>query len=294
MTRPRIGTVFVPTWAPELLQPVARAAEAAGLDDLWLWEDCFKESGPAAAGAALAWTERISVGIGLMPAPMRNVATIAMEIATLERLFPGRFTPVVGHGVQDWMGQLGARAASPLTLLREYATALRRLLDGESVTTAGDYVHLDGVQLQWPSAEPSRLLIGGEGPKTLALAAELGDGTMFTSALTEQQIVDNAALVTAALVTGATAGRPHELIAHLMVTCGADARARLDAELQDWGRTSSDAGIAADSPADVAAAIDRLAAAGVTTVAVHGVTAEPDPVALTTWIGREVAPLVGA
>ena len=40
-----------------------------------------------------------------------------MEIATIERLFPGRFVPAIGHGVQRWMGQVGARVESPLTLL---------------------------------------------------------------------------------------------------------------------------------------------------------------------------------
>jgi alkanesulfonate monooxygenase SsuD/methylene tetrahydromethanopterin reductase-like flavin-dependent oxidoreductase (luciferase family) len=185
------------------------------------------------------------------------------------------------------MGQIGARAESPLTLLREYATALRRLLDGESVTVDGRYVHLDDVKLEWPSAAKSRLLLGGEGPKTLALAAELGDGTMLTSALVEHAIADSAATVTAA-----TGGRQHEIIAHLMVTRGPDARAMLDTELQDWGRSSPDAGIAATGPEVVAAAIDRLAGFGVTTVVVHGVTAEPDPVGFTSWIGREVAPLV--
>jgi alkanesulfonate monooxygenase SsuD/methylene tetrahydromethanopterin reductase-like flavin-dependent oxidoreductase (luciferase family) len=286
-TRPRIGVVCLPTWAPELLRPVAHAAEDTGLDELWLWEDCFKAAGPASASAALAWTDRICVGIGLMPAPLRNVATTAMEIAALERHFPGRFIPVIGHGVQDWMGQIGARAESPLTLLREYAIALRRLLDGETVSVDGRYVRLDGVRLDWPSPGPSRLLIGGEGPKTLALAAELGDGTMLTSALTESQIVASADAVRAA---GAAAG--HEIVAHLMVTRGPDARALLDAELRDWGRPP-EAGIAAAAPGEVAEVIDRVAAAGASTVIVNGVTAEPDPVGLTTWIGREVLPLVG-
>lgn len=44
MTRPRIGTVFLPTWAPEHLKSVALAAETSGLDDLWFWEDCFVHS----------------------------------------------------------------------------------------------------------------------------------------------------------------------------------------------------------------------------------------------------------
>ena len=115
-----LGAVFRPQLPPEKLRDVARAADAAGLEELWLWEDCFLEGGVSAASAALAWTERLRVGIGLLPVPLRNVAVTAMETATLDRLFPGRFTLTVGHGVQDWMGQVGARAESPVTLLREY------------------------------------------------------------------------------------------------------------------------------------------------------------------------------
>ena len=97
------------------------AADAAGLEELWLWEDCFRESGLAPAAAVLAWTERIRVGVGLYPVPLRNVALTAMELASVERLFPGRHIVGVGHGVQEWMGQVGARVESPVTLLREPA-----------------------------------------------------------------------------------------------------------------------------------------------------------------------------
>ena len=135
MTTPRLGSAFVPTHAPESLRALATSAESAGLDDLWVWEDCFKQSGLASAAAALAWTERVRVGIGLMPAPLRSTAITAMEVATLERAFPGRLVAGVGHGVQEWMGQAGVRVSSPLTLLREHTTALRALLSGGEVTT---------------------------------------------------------------------------------------------------------------------------------------------------------------
>ena len=98
MTAPRIGTVFLPGWAPELIRPVARMAESVGLDDPWFWEDCFNAAGPSSAAVALASTDSITVGIGLLPAPLRQVALAAMEIATLQRVFPGRFVPVIGHG----------------------------------------------------------------------------------------------------------------------------------------------------------------------------------------------------
>jgi alkanesulfonate monooxygenase SsuD/methylene tetrahydromethanopterin reductase-like flavin-dependent oxidoreductase (luciferase family) len=67
-----LGLIFLPQLAPERLREVARAADTAGLDELWLWEDCFFESGIASAAAALAWTERVRVGIGLLPVPLRN------------------------------------------------------------------------------------------------------------------------------------------------------------------------------------------------------------------------------
>ncbi|HZD72555.1 MAG TPA: LLM class flavin-dependent oxidoreductase [Actinomycetota bacterium] len=175
-----LGAVFLPQLPPERLRGVARAADEAGLEELWLWEDCFRESGVASAAAALAWTGRLRVGVGLLPVPLRNVALTAMEVATLDRLFPGRLLVGVGHGVQGWMGQVGARVVSPLTLLREYAVALRVLLHGEEVTTEGTYVRLDKVALDWPPADPPALLVGAVGPRTLRLCGEVADGTILT------------------------------------------------------------------------------------------------------------------
>src|SRR3954471_14606822 len=151
---PALGFCFVPTHPPETLPALARSVERHGLDELWVWEDCFKQSGVASAAVARATTSGLRVGIGLLPVPLRNVALTAMELATLERLFPGRLVAGVGHGVQTWMEQAGARVASPLTLLREYATALRALLAGDRVSVSGRYVRLDDVALDWPPDVP--------------------------------------------------------------------------------------------------------------------------------------------
>lgn len=185
-----LGAIFPPDLPPERLRSVALAADHAGLEQLWLWEDCFKESGIAASAAVLAWTERLTVGIGLLPVPLRNVALTAMEIATLERLFPGRLVPGVGHGVADWMAQVGARADSPMTLLREYTTALRSLLHGETVTTSGRYVQLRDVALDWAPFSPPPLLVGAVRERTVTLAGELGDGVILTGETTPDVLRD--------------------------------------------------------------------------------------------------------
>jgi alkanesulfonate monooxygenase SsuD/methylene tetrahydromethanopterin reductase-like flavin-dependent oxidoreductase (luciferase family) len=188
---PRLGVVFRPQSPPEQLRDAVQAADAAGVDELWLWEDCFLEGGLTTATAALAWSDRVSVGVGLLPVPLRNPALAAMEVATLARLFPGRLTVALGHGVQDWMHQVGAAVESPMTLLREHTSAVRALLHGETVTTEGRYVRLDAVALDWPPSTPPRLLVGARGPKTVALAGEVSDGVLLDS-VTDPDVVRRA------------------------------------------------------------------------------------------------------
>lgn len=178
---PTTGVVFRPQSPPEELRAVVAHAEAAGLAELWLWEDCFLEGGLTTAAAALAWSERLVVGVGLLPVPLRNPAIAAMEIATLARMFPGRITVALGHGVQNWMAQVGAAVDSPMTLLREHATAVRSLLAGETVDVSGRYVRLDRVALDWPPPAPPRLLVGGRGPRTLTFGGEVADGVLLDS-----------------------------------------------------------------------------------------------------------------
>ena len=84
-----VGVVFRPQSPPERLREVVEAADAAGVGELWLWEDCFWEGGLTAAAAALAWSERLRIGIGLLPVALRNPAVVAMEIATLCAVVPG-------------------------------------------------------------------------------------------------------------------------------------------------------------------------------------------------------------
>ena len=77
------------------------------------------------------------------------------------------------------MGQAGARVESPMTLLREWTSAVRALLHGERLTVSGRYVTIDGVALDRPPATPPPVYIGGSGPKTLALAGSLADGLLL-------------------------------------------------------------------------------------------------------------------
>ncbi|HEV7949366.1 MAG TPA: LLM class flavin-dependent oxidoreductase, partial [Glaciihabitans sp.] len=79
----------------------ARRAEGLGFDEVWVVEDLGFRGGIAQAAAVLASTTHVTVGVGILPAGARNVAFAAMEIATLEELFPGRVVVGIGHGMPD-------------------------------------------------------------------------------------------------------------------------------------------------------------------------------------------------
>jgi len=66
--RPRLGVLVGAKEPVAELPATVRAAEAAGYDELWLAEDCFLHGGLTAAATALALTERLTVGTGLLPA----------------------------------------------------------------------------------------------------------------------------------------------------------------------------------------------------------------------------------
>jgi len=286
-----LGAVFRPQLPPERLRAVVELADASGLEELWLWEDCFREGGISAAAAALAWSERVRIGVGLLPVPLRNVAITAMEAATLYRLFPGRPVLAVGHGVQDWMGQVGARAESPVTLLREHLDALRALLRGERLTTQGRYVKLDDVGLDWPPAAPVEILAGAGGPRTLRLSGAAADGTVLTASTAPdgvrraRQLIDEGR---------ESAGRTeaHKVVVYLLTATGPGAAARLRAELAEEGLESvPDLGVAGDAGA-VAKAVQRLVEAGADTVVLQPTGDEPDPEAFVRFAAEEVRALV--
>ncbi|MEY2849489.1 MAG: hypothetical protein RI885_2156 [Actinomycetota bacterium] len=191
----RIG-VTVPRDIPigDLI-PFARRAEQLGFDELWTIEDCFFRGGFSQTATVLAVTTTIHVGIGIVPAAVRNAAFTALETATLAELHPGRVTLGIGHGVTDWMKQVGVWPASPLTMLSETLSSVRGLLRGDTVSVDGRYVSLDDVVLESaPSVVPD-VLAGVRGPKSLEVASRLADGVVLAEPVTPEYLAAVRSLV---------------------------------------------------------------------------------------------------
>jgi 5,10-methylenetetrahydromethanopterin reductase len=167
--------------------------------------------------------------------------------------------------VQDWMGQAGTRAGSPMTLLREYTIALSALLGGQRVTTHGQYVRLDGVALDFPPLVAPPLLVGGVGPRTVALAGELADGVIMPGGVSPGQVRTASGQFRAAR-SGYGSG-PGQVVVFVAVPAQSPAR-------------------------DIAATVNEYSAAGATHVAVLAAEDDADLVQFAAILGHEVRPLV--
>jgi 5,10-methylenetetrahydromethanopterin reductase len=209
----RIGVMLPRDLPANRVLPFARRADELGFDELWVVEDLGFRGGIAQTAAVLAATERIRVGVGILPAASRNVAFAAMECATLAELFPGRVDIGLGHGMPDWMRSVGIWPASPLTLLEEYATALRGLLRGDTVTADGPYVRLDGVRLDMVPASPPDILLGVRSPKSLALSGRVADGTILAEPVTPEYVAEARSRIDAS---------PHRIVAYNVASVDAD------------------------------------------------------------------------
>jgi alkanesulfonate monooxygenase SsuD/methylene tetrahydromethanopterin reductase-like flavin-dependent oxidoreductase (luciferase family) len=197
--------------------PFVQKAEQLGFDELWVVEDCFFRGGFAQAAVALASTQSIRVGIGILPAPVRNAAFTALETNTLAEIYPGRLLLGIGHGMPSWMQQVGDRPASILTLLDEQLTALRTLLAGGRLDVEGRYVRIDDVQLDSPATTAPPVLAGVRGPKSLAVAGRSADGTILAEPVTPEYL--------AAALGHIAATGPHTVVAYNVAAVDDDAAA---------------------------------------------------------------------
>jgi F420-dependent oxidoreductase-like protein len=162
-------------------------AERLGYDSLWAAESYGSD-----VLTPLAWwgasTERMRLGTAIVQMSARTPAATAMAAMTMDHLSGGRFILGLGvSGPQVVEGWYGQPFAKPLARTREYVSIVRDIVARrDRVTAPGPHYPLpypDGTGLAKPlksTLHPVReeipIFLGAEGPKNIALAAEICDG----------------------------------------------------------------------------------------------------------------------
>ncbi|MEP7202762.1 MAG: LLM class flavin-dependent oxidoreductase [Ilumatobacteraceae bacterium] len=161
----------------------ARYAESKGFDAVWQADSRLVRDAVVPMAAFAAVTDTITIGSGVVDCWTRNPARLASTFSTLDDLAPGRVILGIGAWWDPLAAKVGVRRDSPLRAMREIVTAVRALLHNETVTFDGQYVHLDGVELDYvyqerrPKDVP--IYIGATGMKMMELTGEIADGVVL-------------------------------------------------------------------------------------------------------------------
>jgi 5,10-methylenetetrahydromethanopterin reductase len=156
---------------------LARVAEDAGADAIWVAEGPAARDAFVTLTAIASATSRVELGTGVVNPFTRHPSQLAASFATLDEASNGRAVAGLGIGARDYLVPLGFDTSKPLATARETLELVRRLLAREVVDHAGLKFRLDSVRLGF---EPPRaripVYLAATGPRMSALAGELADG----------------------------------------------------------------------------------------------------------------------
>ena len=158
-------------------------AEQRGFEAVWQADSRLVRDAVVPMAAFATCTETIKIGSGVVDCWTRNPARLASTFSTLDDLAPGRMILGIGAWWEPLASKVGVQRRRPLTAIRETVEACRLLLADETVTYDGEFVHLDGVELDYvyqqrrPKDVP--IYIGATGDKMLELTGEIADGVVL-------------------------------------------------------------------------------------------------------------------
>jgi 5,10-methylenetetrahydromethanopterin reductase len=171
--------------APRHTLEVARAADAGGIDAIWVSEDPEGWDAFATLGAIAAVTQSTALGTSVTSPYPRHPNLLAASVATLDRLSGGRAVLGLGRGQAEWhRDALGVALGEPLAVLRETVGLLRDWWAPPHVASSPDNGHFgvrDWERVIHPIQGHVPILLAAAGPKALDLAGELCDGVVFNT-----------------------------------------------------------------------------------------------------------------
>ncbi len=160
-----------------------RYAESKGFEAVWQADSRLVRDAIVPMSAFAAVTDTIKIGSGVVDCWTRNPARLAATFSTLDDLAPGRVILGIGAWWDPLAAKVGVSRAKPLRAMREIITSVRALLHNETVTFQGEFVHLDGVELDYvyqerrPKDVP--IYLGATGLQMMELAGEIADGVVL-------------------------------------------------------------------------------------------------------------------
>jgi 5,10-methylenetetrahydromethanopterin reductase len=160
-----------------------RYAEQRGFEAVWQAESRLVRDAVVPMAAYAAVTEKIRVGSGVINNWTRNIGLLAATYLTLDDLAPNRIICGIGAWWDPLARNVGIERKRPLTAMKETVIILRRLLNMEHVTFDGEFIHVEGIELDVVHGrrEPRNvpIMIGATGDQMMELTGEIADGAVL-------------------------------------------------------------------------------------------------------------------
>jgi 5,10-methylenetetrahydromethanopterin reductase len=160
-----------------------RYAEEKGFEAVWQAESRLVRDAIVPMAAYAAVTEKLKVGSGVINNWTRNIGLLASTFLTLDDLAKDRIICGIGAWWDPLAKNVGIDRDKPLTAMKETVEVLMRLLAMERVTFHGEFLHVDGIELDvvHGRTEPRNVpvFIGATGPKMMELTGEIADGVVL-------------------------------------------------------------------------------------------------------------------
>lgn len=216
-SRPELGLLLLPDQPISDLVQAARRAEQLGYDNLWVADEKFYRDPWVTLAAAGLATSTIKLGTGVTEPYARHPALIAMAMATLEELCPGRAIVGLGAGGPGFP-PMAVQRTRPARALPEAIQIIRGLLRGERVDFEGEVLSFRGGSLNFKPLRELPVYVAARGERVLASAGAVADGVIMAPFASPQALGYAAGLVR----RGAErAGRPcPKLVARIDICFG--------------------------------------------------------------------------
>jgi 5,10-methylenetetrahydromethanopterin reductase len=160
-----------------------RYAEAKGFEAVWQAESRLVRDAIVPMAAYAAVTERIKIGSGVINNWTRNIGLLAATFLTLDDLARDRIICGIGAWWDPLARNVGIDRSKPLKAMEETITVLRKLLNMERVSFDGEFVKVNGIELDVVHGrkEPRNvpIYIGATGEKMMEMTGRLADGVVM-------------------------------------------------------------------------------------------------------------------
>jgi 5,10-methylenetetrahydromethanopterin reductase len=211
----RLGFCFLdrPSVAKQI--DLVRRIENLGFESAWVTETRLARDAFSVLGAFAAVTKRIKLCTGIVNTWTRGPALMAMTLATLDEMAPGRIVCGLGAYWDPLAWKQGIERRKPVTQMREYVQVVRRLLALDAgVTFEGEFVKVRDLTLDLGhgaarTAKDVKIYIGPTGPVMTQTAGEIADGAILNGLLSPSY---TRAMVAKVKAGAQRAGRPADAV----------------------------------------------------------------------------------